>query len=306
MRTDGGSGVRVDMTCFDKAWAILKPGEPVPDVTDMAMLWKVSPLPMGVTKEVLHMWGNALNWTIKPIKTLRKQQWLIASNELPPKPNLSFNGSLLILQKVDQKPGRETFPLAAGPMPRKDGARKTPSNPDSSASSNKTNAFRTGDPFQDPWAQYRANQLEATSSQHSATTSRSGTTATEGPVQRQLDAQDAKILALERQMQELHVKVTDEATATQRKLEELDEGLQSHASQSQQAFLDFQQSLQQSLTNCMAQKMQETLSVQEDRIAANIAKAMSEMQQMYRNAPKKRTAEASLPDSDDMGLEGEM
>ena len=300
VRTDADQGIRVDVHNFEKAWLQLKPNAPVPDVSTKQHLWKVSPFPLGVTKEVLLLWGNALDWSLKPIKSLKKHQWLIASDEPPPKSVLSFNGTPLILQKVDQRPHRAQFPLAAGPMPKVDSQSRGKKMDDMPAAGRPVSVFRQGDPFFDPWAA-KANSSDA-SSLHSSTTTASNAMPADGPFRKQLDAQDAKIIALEKQVHEMSIKASDEHATTHKRLDELEGGLQQHTTQTKQAFAEFQSSLQQSLAQTMASQMQATMASQEDRIAATMSKAISEMQKMCSMQNKKRVAttdQADLADAVD-------
>ena len=296
VRNDSSLGIRAEVASLSKAWPLLKPGVPMPDVTIMQMLWKVAPFPLGVTKDVIVLWGNAINWHVKPLKSLKKQQWLIASDSPPPQKVLCFNGSPLILQKVDQRPFRAQIPLVAGPMLNPDSKRKN----ERSSEPPSATIFRTGDPFLDPWAMAKqitpANTADGVN--HHA-----GSIAAEGPIQKQLDAQDAKILALEKKMHDLHVQTTEQHEGTSRKLAALDQGIQQHANQTQQAFQEFQSTLQQSLASAMSKQMHETMSQQEDRIAANLARVVAELQ-VSRQPPKKRAAEgdAQSTESEDMGI----
>ena len=51
-------GLRVDSGNFGQAWGVLKPGQAQPDMRSTAMVFKLQPLPQGITAENLTEWGT--------------------------------------------------------------------------------------------------------------------------------------------------------------------------------------------------------------------------------------------------------
>lgn len=137
-----GVGLRVDINGFETAWKKLRPDDDMPEVQNTKWTFKVSPLPIGITSEVLKQWASQnYRWAIKPIRSIGAKQWLLGSNEVP-SGIITFNGQPLLIQQVADRGVRVASAISAGPKnhPQPMKQKETRSNP-----------FRQGDPFMDPW-----------------------------------------------------------------------------------------------------------------------------------------------------------
>ena len=136
-------GIRVESTTFEAAWTTLKPGTPMPDLRITSMVFRLQPLPQGITSENLHEWGEKSGWQIKPIKAVGAKQWIVGSDNAPPT-ILQFNGQPILVKQLYQKGVQPNIPIAAGPRQMQ----QTSTHP---KPIEKTNVFRMGDPHLDPW-----------------------------------------------------------------------------------------------------------------------------------------------------------
>lgn len=60
-------GIRVDLFCFEEAWALLKPGQAVPELTPMKHHYRVEPFPHGVDRLSIQRWAGSYTWTVRPV-----------------------------------------------------------------------------------------------------------------------------------------------------------------------------------------------------------------------------------------------
>eukprot|EP00438_Fugacium_kawagutii_P030959 Skav228893 [mRNA] locus=scaffold194:273935:279316:- [translate_table: standard] len=138
-----GIGLRVEATNFLNAWKTLKPDAEPPEMSSFRWRFKIHPLPLGVTAEVLKLWAKQnFDWTIRPLRSVGAKQWLIAADVIPSQ-ILTFNSQPLLLQQLPDKGIRTASTISAGP--------KTFPKPVPANAEDKKAIFRTGDPWMDPW-----------------------------------------------------------------------------------------------------------------------------------------------------------
>ena len=143
-------GVRVWAKDFDTAWNLLKPGEPKPKQFAGEYLYKVSPLPEGVTAEDIQAWIALEKLPAKPLRALSASTWLLIGQEKIDRQHLTWKRNAIMLKPLDSKYSRNTQTiLAASSQPSK--TRRTW----------KTDRKESEpiDPLSvsDPWAQAREN-----------------------------------------------------------------------------------------------------------------------------------------------------
>lgn len=112
-------------------------------------LYKIQPIPLGIKQEQLVEWAGNLKWNVRVVKKLGKDAYLLGTNEKPPQPHMSLNGTVvLIKQVVAKKLQKDDSALVAGPrqLPLKD--------------MQKDHAT-TQEPIDDAWARYRAQNGSA-------------------------------------------------------------------------------------------------------------------------------------------------
>ena len=264
-------GIRIESGSFQLAWSKLKPGEPLPDMRQTALVFKIQPLPQGTTAENLTEWGKLSNWNIKPIKALGAKQWIVGS-DTPPPAILLFNGHPILAQQLYQKGLRDQSAIAAGPR------RLQPSPKVESA--DKPNIFKMGDPFSDPWTP--AVRMPAGTAEVPKTEPRSTT----GPVAENFQQHDKRITAVEEAIQRLQDTQTASTAQLDNRFQCLDQKLQQHAATTQTRFENMHQE-----TVGMHQALQQALSQQDNRIAASF----DEIKQLFLTAKGTKRA----PDSEE-------
>ena len=232
VRSRTNLGLRVKTTDFAASWAIVNPTLPVPtrDVGDL--MYKVAGLPFGCSLPMMEAWLTNLKWDAKPLKAIGAQAWLVRAVEKPPDGHLLFNSSPVLLSFLPPKP-ELTRPILAGPPPRpKPQGYKGPA-----ASSE----WPQGDPWQN-WHGTSGNGPTQAAASRQA----------DGPTTVRLQAQDAKIEALQQQMTQLGEQQKQMDTGFTQRLSGLEKQGADHrvfVEKSLQSLRgDMDQALQQSLT----------------------------------------------------------
>ena len=179
-------GLRFSQQKFPEAWATINPGIPVPVALGGETVFKIQPLPFGCTGDTLQQWASQNSWTIKAIKAVGSQCWLVASNQDPPEGVLVFNGNPIIIRVLPPKIPSQTNAIVAGPKPRSQFAKGPPG-------AQPNDGF-----FGDPWAEYRAkniaNPIVAPAQRTVA-----------GPIESQFQQQEARISTLEQSLKDLQI-----------------------------------------------------------------------------------------------------
>ena len=168
-------GLRYSAEDFPKAWAVLFPDKPVPDAVDTSNLFQIQCLPYGCSSEMLMQWSQLMSWTIKPIKALGPNSWLVGSKDFPPEGLHSFNTQPVLIKHLPPRDVTQASPIVAGPQPsRRDKQRLLQ---------------EAGDPYgphYDPWA-YSASKG------HNVHPSPAGSKDHQGPTETRFQEQEAKI-----------------------------------------------------------------------------------------------------------------
>ena len=216
---------------FDAAWAIMNPNTPAPTRDAGDLLYKVAGLPFGCSLKMMEAWLANVAWNAKPLKAIGAQAWLVRAVDRPPLGHLLFNSSPVLLTFLlpKQEPSR---PILAGPPPRP--KVQGPKGPGASAE------WPQGDPWQ--------NWQGTTNVPSASTTVRQ----TEGPTTLRLQAQDAKIEALQLQVTKLNDQQSQMETGLTSRMTAIEtQGAEHHkfVEKSLQSLRgDMDQALQQSLT----------------------------------------------------------
>ena len=179
-------GLRVETAAFNNMWDILHPGRDPPDQMPKGSLWKATPMPIGLDKDIIQEWAKQHAWDCFPIKSLGSKTWLLQAPSAPPNELMCFNGTPIIIRKVPPKSSQPQTGILAGP-------RYTPSNEQES-----TSIFRQGDPFLDSWANWRPTTTPVSSAPASVSTKAESSA---GPTASRLDLQDKKIQELQQAVQ---------------------------------------------------------------------------------------------------------
>lgn len=136
-------GLRFHSQHHDPAWQKIYPGKTPPSNVVVNHLYRIEPLPYGVSAEMIDKWASHISWIVKPLKALGPKSWLVGSTVKAPEGLHYFNGNPLILKLIPSKNEVASSPLIAGPRPSNEAAWKH----------EKKDEWTN--PAKDPWASYK-------------------------------------------------------------------------------------------------------------------------------------------------------
>ena len=139
-------GVRVPTAAFDRVFRSLRPGQEVPATVQVKLLYKAGPFPASAAAADITEWARQLPWSVRVMKTLGPEFWLLGAETSPPSRTVHFNQTPLLLTQVQSRQVQQPVIQAGGPPPR----------PTTTTATANTGA----DPWleQDPWSTYRAQK----------------------------------------------------------------------------------------------------------------------------------------------------
>ncbi len=226
-------GIRIETSNFAAAWEKLRPGQDAPDTRTMKYQFRLQPIPMGIDSSILQSWGEAIGWTIKPVKPVGAKMWIVGSDQVPPN-ILLFNGRPLLATQMYQSGYQSNAAIVAGP--RQNGKPKYHSKPEERvADPTKVNIFRRGDPFQDDWAPQAPHRPPIASKDSNAVLSNESRVPT-GPVATLVAQQENRLHAVETALSKMQEQQQQHTTQVDTRFRSLDENFQQHVAQTQQAF----------------------------------------------------------------------
>ena len=266
-------GLRVEQAAFTTIWAILQPGRDPPTQVPKGVLWKATPMPLGLDKEIIQEWAKQLSWECFPIKSLGSKTWLIQAPEAPPKELMCFNGTPIIIRKVPPRSTQAQTGILAGPR----------SNPSSEKET--TSIFRQGDPFLDAWANWKPGSNNGGSTVPSISAK---TDSTVGPTSSRLDLQDQKIQELQQAVEKIHVDSKQKTTDDARRFSTIESQIQTNHEQVQTSF--------QALRSDFESTLHRAMSVQDQKISAT----MEEIKTLFHRGSKR--SQAKDPDEEDHNM----
>ena len=74
-------GLRFKKEDFLSAFKELRPGDQPPSIVAANFMYKLTPVPIGVTHDQIAKWMSNQTWKAKPIRALANDTWLVASEE---------------------------------------------------------------------------------------------------------------------------------------------------------------------------------------------------------------------------------
>ena len=148
VRTFKGMGVRVTQKDFESSFKILRPHDKTPPSIAAKYLYKIQPLPSGMSAENVQEFTKSKGWETRPMRALGRASWLIASEQKSPAVWLGLNGKLVLVKEIPQNKQREPPVVLAGKIAI-----------DTKA---KHDVNRGNDPWvhhsEDPWIKYLPSQ----------------------------------------------------------------------------------------------------------------------------------------------------
>eukprot|EP00438_Fugacium_kawagutii_P006175 Skav207463 [mRNA] locus=scaffold3545:320845:326083:+ [translate_table: standard] len=225
---------------FADSWKKVFPDDPVPQLIQSNLAFKLEPLPYGTNPKQLTEWGQAVGWVIKPVRPLGPKTWLVTCEQAPPQQILAWNGQpLLPIQLQSRQQKAQQSAIVAGPRNQRNMQNRQPE---------PSGLLNT-----DPWAVWAQNH--PTQHQHvaAATSSR----AVQGPVEQKFQQQEAKIQNLEEKVTKL---LDDQSSQRQQlqRIEDVSSGIENRLGQQlTQAVNALKSELSQSFTQAIAQQSQQ-------------------------------------------------
>ena len=191
VRTFKGMGVRVIQKDFDAAFKHLRPHDKAPPSIAAKYLYKIQPLPSGMTAENVQEFTKSKGWETRPMRALGRASWLLASESPTPATWLGLNGRLVLVKQIQQSQQRDPPVILAGKI----------------ASDNKAKSemSRASDPWlqqsEDPWIKYQPLQSSVASTVSSVSTPQHSLS--DPSLAKKLQEQDDKISSLQNSLQDL-------------------------------------------------------------------------------------------------------
>eukprot|EP00434_Breviolum_minutum_P003698 symbB.v1.2.003254.t1/scaffold157.1/size293134/1 len=205
IRSTKGYGIRVSQTDFKSAFEAWRPGQQLPDRRHMPLLFKLKPLPKGVTNDELKAWLGKQGWDARALKSLAADTWLVAACAAPPAPFSTFNGRSVLIKPIE-KNSRSPTVVLAGTAPKPTGPVK-----------------HGVDPFvrNDPWASYTGSAASGPS-QTVTTTAVAPTRPIEAPIEARFRAYDDQLQAMKTALHDVQAdlkKTNNEAQTAAKRLD---------------------------------------------------------------------------------------
>eukprot|EP00438_Fugacium_kawagutii_P003285 Skav229037 [mRNA] locus=scaffold1014:284416:288269:- [translate_table: standard] len=298
IRGNKSHGLRIEATQFQAAWQRLKPNQPLPDLRQCNFLFRLQPLPLGVTAEILKVWAAQQSWDIKPLKSVGAKRWLVSSDSQPPTV-LIFNSQPILAQQMPTRKDKPEHDVVAGPR------MQPPKQADATLKPHQV-PYRTGDPYMDPWAPQSSHPMTAsiprTSNQEPPSDAKAPASSgaeprsLTGPISDLMGHQDARLTAMETTIAKLEQSQAEHQSQTAHKFVALETTMHQQAQHTQQS-LDHLHQEQQSLNGSLTQAFQ--------RQDGRLATAMEELKALFlssrgakRHEPEPRDEEELEEESD--------
>ena len=249
----------------------------------MKYQFRLQPIPLGIDASILQKWGDAIGWNIKPVKPVGAKMWIVGSDQVPPN-ILLFNSQPLLATQLYQPGHKPNSAIVAGP--KQTGRTKSQTKTEElRADPTKRNIFRQGDPFQDDWAKQLPRNPAITSKDTAMVENRVPT----GPVATMVSQQEHRLHAVESAIQKLQDQQQQQSTQTEQRIRTMDENLQKHVVQTQQAFEHVNREQKELHTS-----IQTALQRQDERMA----KSFDDLKALFLSSRGTKRSEPTAEDHD--------
>lgn len=248
VRTTKGLGVRVLQKDFEVSFKKLRPSDRVPTSIPATYLFRIQPLPIGMSAEAVEQFTKDQGWPTRALKALGQDTWLVAAELECGKTWLRLNDQVVLVKTVQQASQRPKPVVLAGTKPQ-----STMKDQESNKSNDPWDQSKN-----DPWMKYRPLSGMQASSQGAASSSGSHQLTLGDPsLAKKLHEQDTHIKTLQQTVQDLKVmqqKAEGAAVAMQNDMDNKFQKIRSDVSgQMQTLSTQFQQSLTTALAKQDAQ-----------------------------------------------------
>ena len=263
-------GIRFEKADFQRAFAILRPDDKVPQVVLANHHFKVAPTPLGTTFDQLQEWLTAQGWEARPAKPLSGDCWLCIAEKRFDTVFAQWNGNPILIRWVDDK--RDSLPvILAGNVQRKTlrdaPVQKTVHEPS-----------HMSQPLDDPWGKWIANKGGTTFSLANALAKSSPS----GPPARKLESPiEDRFARHDSALQDLRLHTDNELEGIkevigriEKNLEVQNVSIQSNMEQTNADFKNLRTETSnqlQALTNAFAESLKSTISAQDQQMSSQFA-----------------------------------
>ena len=196
VRGNSNFGVRVAASDFEASYKLLRPESTFKPHLSLKFRFRVSPVPAEIHQEVWADISKKLQWDFKPIKKLSQTVWMIGAPTRPDFHDLCINNQVALIREISvRKTGVED--VLEGPRHKRvDSTSPTSSTVKPGQPNSAVDVLQT----HDPWSRFGQNRTQPSSVPVATATTRQ----VDGPVEQRMKTQDAKIAALETQLQSRH------------------------------------------------------------------------------------------------------
>ena len=177
--------LRIEKSHFDSAWDAVNPGVPKPKDVATTHVYKVDSLPFGTTSTMLQAWADHYKWPIRPLRAIGPKGWVIGCASEPPSTQMVFNGSPILIRKLEPRTSSVAHPVIAGPRPTKDTTKRDD---------------RQGPLTTDPWASWQGPRPAPNPPR-----------TTQGPQETKFSQHDDRLNKLEQALEQVQVAQQDHA-----------------------------------------------------------------------------------------------
>lgn len=204
-------GIRCHQSKFPSISKELRPDQKEHEAPlAVTKLFKIDPIPVGISDPDLVGWGKQIGWTFRIVKRLGKSAVLVGSDAMPPDGFISLQGSVVLIKEVNtNKAGEKIGPQIAGPRSKNFGKKMlgqeplaNPDDPWEGASLPAGQGVVKGGGAYNAWPNYSPISLGGLA-QSGGVNLNSTTKQPEGPVATKFQAFDDRMSAIEQTMQKL-------------------------------------------------------------------------------------------------------
>lgn len=96
-------GIRVKAADFESVWQKVRPSDPKPVQIQGDFLYKISPLPVGVTYDDVSKWIAMQKLQARPMRALNATTWLLIGTSDLQKTHLTWQHNAILLQPIESK-----------------------------------------------------------------------------------------------------------------------------------------------------------------------------------------------------------
>lgn len=267
-RTKNRFALRAITFVIDQAAKEIRPSDPPKSSLPVQKMYKVEPVPLGITPTTVIQWAKSFSWDVKVIKMLGKSAVLLGTSQEPPHQHMSMGDNLVLIRpvKTDRFKQNKTS-MVAGPKPVINKASQKATSA----------ALEDGIFINDPWSEYQGVSRTPSISNASSTTT--------GDVARGVDAPTAaKFSALEERL----TKYESTLQTIQDDHKKVITQVQSQEQRVNQKFVDIEKNLQgvhDSLERSMETAIVRAMNSQEKKMDVKFDQLLAAMGNQKRPAP---------------------